>query len=209
MAIRNDFAPGEVLAAADLNDTFGSKLTYPSGGADGNVLTKSGTAAAWSAADAPGSVLITSESFSAVSAVNVNGCFTSTYANYSILIEISASSANANLQARMRASGTDNTSSNYERRAYVGGATFDNVNATGENLFQLSYSATPGAWMIHLYGPQLTRLTRGHLLALTDQDSRVIMQAIRHNVSSAFDGISFIAASGNITGTLRVYGHRN
>jgi hypothetical protein len=26
MAIRNDFAPGEVLAAADLNDTFGSKL---------------------------------------------------------------------------------------------------------------------------------------------------------------------------------------
>jgi hypothetical protein len=25
MAIRNDFAPGEVLAAADLNDTFGSK----------------------------------------------------------------------------------------------------------------------------------------------------------------------------------------
>jgi hypothetical protein len=29
MAIRNDFAPGEVLAAADLNDTFGSKLTRP------------------------------------------------------------------------------------------------------------------------------------------------------------------------------------
>jgi hypothetical protein len=27
MAIRNDFAPGEVLAAADLNDTFGSKPT--------------------------------------------------------------------------------------------------------------------------------------------------------------------------------------
>jgi hypothetical protein len=26
MAIRNDFAPGEVLAAADLNDTFGSKV---------------------------------------------------------------------------------------------------------------------------------------------------------------------------------------
>jgi hypothetical protein len=26
MAIRDDFAPGEVLAAADLNDTFGSKL---------------------------------------------------------------------------------------------------------------------------------------------------------------------------------------
>jgi hypothetical protein len=31
MAIRNDFAPGEVLAAADLNDTFGSKLNIAGG----------------------------------------------------------------------------------------------------------------------------------------------------------------------------------
>jgi hypothetical protein len=31
MAIRNDFAPGEVLAAADLNDTFGSKLSIAGG----------------------------------------------------------------------------------------------------------------------------------------------------------------------------------
>jgi hypothetical protein len=31
MAIRNDFAPGEVLAAADLNDTFGSKLNLAGG----------------------------------------------------------------------------------------------------------------------------------------------------------------------------------
>jgi hypothetical protein len=31
MAIRDDFAPGEVLAAADLNDTFGSKLNLAGG----------------------------------------------------------------------------------------------------------------------------------------------------------------------------------
>jgi hypothetical protein len=31
MAVRNDFAPGEVLAAADLNDTFGSKLDVAGG----------------------------------------------------------------------------------------------------------------------------------------------------------------------------------
>jgi hypothetical protein len=31
MAVRDDFAPGEVLAAADLNDTFGSKLPYAFG----------------------------------------------------------------------------------------------------------------------------------------------------------------------------------
>jgi hypothetical protein len=31
MAVRDDFAPGEVLAAADLNDTFASKLPYSYG----------------------------------------------------------------------------------------------------------------------------------------------------------------------------------
>jgi hypothetical protein len=31
MAVRDDFAPGEVLAAADLNDTFGSKLNIAGG----------------------------------------------------------------------------------------------------------------------------------------------------------------------------------
>jgi hypothetical protein len=50
MAIRNDFAPGEVLAAADLNDTFGSKLDYPAGGANGDALIKDGTAALWGSA---------------------------------------------------------------------------------------------------------------------------------------------------------------
>jgi hypothetical protein len=37
MAIRNDFAPGEVLAAADLNDTFGSKANLASPSFTGEV----------------------------------------------------------------------------------------------------------------------------------------------------------------------------
>jgi hypothetical protein len=51
MAIRNDFAPGEVLAAADLNDTFGSKLNI-AGGKILQVLsaTKTDTAALSTAA---------------------------------------------------------------------------------------------------------------------------------------------------------------
>jgi hypothetical protein len=39
MAIRNDFAPGEVLAAADLNDTFGSKLPFSFGTATPTTTT--------------------------------------------------------------------------------------------------------------------------------------------------------------------------
>jgi hypothetical protein len=50
MAVRNDFLPGEILASQDLNDTFGAKADYPSGGSDGQALIKSGTTTAWGSA---------------------------------------------------------------------------------------------------------------------------------------------------------------
>jgi hypothetical protein len=58
MAVRDDFAPGEVLAAADLNDTFGSK-------ADVTVDLESKTAA-YTLALADAGKLITVNSSSAV-----------------------------------------------------------------------------------------------------------------------------------------------
>lgn len=50
MAVRTSWTAGDVLTAADLTDTFAAKIAYPSGGSDGNVLVKSGTAAAWGTA---------------------------------------------------------------------------------------------------------------------------------------------------------------
>jgi hypothetical protein len=82
MAIRNDFTAGEVLAAADLNDTFGSKVNYPSGGADGNALIKSGTSAAWGSAG--GQTLISTTSLTG-SSVLVSG-IPQTYKNLRLVI---------------------------------------------------------------------------------------------------------------------------
>ena len=45
--------------------------------------------------------------FSASTAVSVNGCFTSTYDNYLIVVDISATSANSIPQFRLRLAGTD------------------------------------------------------------------------------------------------------
>jgi hypothetical protein len=47
MAIRNDFAPGEVLAAADLNDTFGSKAPTVSPTFTGTVTIPNVNLGAW------------------------------------------------------------------------------------------------------------------------------------------------------------------
>jgi len=118
MAIRDDFTAGEVLAAADLNDTFASKIVYPSGGADGNALIKSGTSAAWGTAG--GLALVTSEDFTAVSSISINGAFTSSFDNYRVIGSLTTNSSGANLLARLRASGTDNTSSVYSSMTYIG-----------------------------------------------------------------------------------------
>jgi hypothetical protein len=42
MAVRNDFTAGEVLAAADLNDTFASKLDYAADGGRATVIKITG-----------------------------------------------------------------------------------------------------------------------------------------------------------------------
>jgi len=53
--------------------------------------------------------------YSTATSVSVNGCFSSSYTNYMVVMDYDASSASANLHVRLRASGTDDSTSN----AYV------------------------------------------------------------------------------------------
>jgi hypothetical protein len=210
MAIRNDFAPGEVLAAADLNDTFGSKVDYPSGGADGDALIKSGTFAAWGAVG--GLTLITSESFSAVSSVSINGCFTSTYANYRLMIYADYS-ANTSLDMRLRSSGSDNSNSTYS--SYVGRGAYDNsgvsaLTGNAANRFQVETSSAgtePSVLACDLFSPQAAANT--YLLTIGAGETRAGSGGGKFAASTSFDGFSIFPASGTITGTIRVYGYRN
>jgi hypothetical protein len=213
MAIRNDFAPGEVLAAADLNDTFGSKLDYPSGGADGNVLTKSGTAAAWSAPEA-GLTLIASESFSAVSSVSLNGCFSATYNRYRVIISgVGSATTAAELRIRYRASSTDNTAAEYD---FAGQ---QNSNSGGAHVFGLL--ATSGlighqannsfAQSLDLVDPFLASQTSHLSLSTAWGDTTAVCMYMngKHRPTTSYDGFTLFPASGTITGNLRVYGYQN
>jgi hypothetical protein len=207
MAIRNDFAPGEVLAAADLNDTFGSKVDYPSGGADGDALIKDGTAAVWGAAG--GLTLITSESFSAVSSVSLNGVFTSAYENYRMVITATTSSA-VGVSFRYRVSGTDATGSNYIRQSW---------NASGSVLgaatSTLAFGIIIGTGTAGLHwgnveyfrpfaAEQTLSLTMGNNVAPSSE-----IHSTQHTLSTSYDGITIYPDSGTFTGTLRVYGYQN
>lgn len=160
---------------------------------------------------------ITSSSFSAASAVNVNNCFTSTYANYRVIVNITAASTTLTLQMRLRASAADNSSSNYYFHSHTSDTssqtTYSYTRSTGLlTYFQLLTNITgEGAVDLGFLGPQLTQRTAINYFTvaqnatdMTQQEGGGIM-----TVTTAYDGFSLITSTGTITGTLRVYGYRN
>jgi len=157
-----------------------------------------------------GLVHINTATFSAQSAVNVNSVFTSAFDSYLVLVEATASSANQNLSARLRVSGTDASGSNYVRqgfRASSGASTAGfsdtqtsficgETNTTYRNRWELVFNQPASA-------VETTLQTRG------SNPGYVNILAASHTVTTAYDGFSIFPSGGTITGTVRTYGYRN
>lgn len=184
------------------------------------TLPGSGTLATQAYADGlAGLTLITAQSFSAASAVNVNNCFTSTYANYRVTIELSAMSATsgAALRARLRVSGSDNSSSNYYFNGPdVATSSTQTVGVTrsaglGTWWTWGSDNANPGFSSIDVFNPQLSVKTAfaGSFSAASTTDFRFSALGGLMSVTTAYDGFTLLPDSGTITGTICVYGYRN
>lgn len=169
-----------------------------------------------------GLVYVAGTAFSAVSAVNVNNCFTSTYDNYQIMLTFTAMSADLGVRMRLRVSGSDNTTSNYDSQyLYWNSASVfadANTGSAGNTqwaLWSTTESDNPtGAFAVFdVLGPQLTAYTRltgsnGILTATTN----VNYPGINGNIfkaTTSFDGFSLLTSTGTISGTVRVYGYRN
>ena len=221
MAIRTDFTAGEVLAAADLNDTFAAKANLasptftgtPAGptAAAGTNTTQLATTAFVQGAG--GLVLVASESFSAVSSVSVNGCFTSTYENYRIMISMRAPSQ-IGCKFRLRAAGSDNTGATaYRTQGLVANGT--GITAARDEISSAvigNTSATEGSFSMDLFNPFLAKNTTFNAItAFINNTPHIIgfYHVGTHNVSSSFDGFTIFPDSSTITGTLRVYGYKN
>lgn len=166
-----------------------------------------------------GLVLITSSTFSAASSVSVNNCFTSTYKNYALLLELSADAAARSLFMRMRASGTDNSSSNY-KYAGVLVQTKTSTAAVGTNGTGLTTAWAMGSLsdsemsshLLQIRGPQTTDHTnfQNHFFDNYKTDDGFYgSYAGAMSVSTSYDGLTIYPSLGTISGTVRVYGYRN
>jgi hypothetical protein len=150
-------------------------------------------------------------SFSAATAVSVNGCFTTTYDNYLLRFN-GVSSVDTNCTLRMRASGTDNSAASYGYallQGVSGGA--GSSQATGQTSVQQALINTEGFHAaIDVYSPALAANTRFQSNGGKNTGTPYLAVFLGfHAVASAFDGLTLLPASGNITGSLRIYGLRN
>lgn len=159
-----------------------------------------------------GLVRVGGTSFSAVASVSYDNVFTATYENY--LIVGYATGTNPTLTMRMRATGTDNSSSNYVwARANIQetSATWGlNVSNGAQTSWSLG-TANSMQFSLTMFAPQATRATAFHgtsNLATGTGAYPVQVNGGSLTVTTSYDGFT-VLGSANITGRIDIYGMSN
>ena len=158
-----------------------------------------------------GLVHINTTSFSAVASQSINDVFTSTYDNY-LVIFYSKGSTNLSTQFRMRASGSDDSGSVYDNaRVYNVTSTataVDDQNQT--NAILGSTSTLPNQFAtLNLMNPNVALETAINIEVSNWSASaqRAHHQTTLVQTATQYDGFSIIASTGNITGSISIYGY--
>ena len=156
-----------------------------------------------------GLTLINTTSFSAVASQSVNSVFSTTYDNYILAVTLNTPSTAANLQYRMR-TGSDDSTANYfsgaSRVSYSSSlTTVGQVNAgTLGTLHEYGSGSGNNCW-INLINPFLTQRMGIHGTYSTS-DGYVGHTGGIVNTTTSYTGITLIASSGTLTGSVSIFG---
>jgi hypothetical protein len=187
-------------------------------GTNGQVLTADSTISTglkWATPATPSSglTLISTTTFTSSSAVNVDNVFSSTYANYVVFANY-VGSGNIATSLRFRVSGSDNTTSNYNtQRLDVGGTTVSAARSSSQTSIRVTdATVNPGFCALNVLDPFATQKTILTSSGVFNGSPAGIEQQIIGGTftdTTSFTGFTIFPASGNITGTIRVYGLAN
>jgi hypothetical protein len=167
---------------------------------------------------ASGLTFITGASFTTATSFSApDNTFTSTYRNYRIFINITALTADADFTMRMRASGSDNTTTNYQSAwsgIDTGAAALTRcaVNATSWTMSESDTANVRSNYVFDLVQPQVAQFTyvNGNY---SFADKAVSYTASMQGTSiftatTQFDSFTFISSvASSLTGVYRVYGY--
>jgi hypothetical protein len=146
--------------------------------------------------------------FSSASSVSLNGCFSSTYDNYKVILDITTSGS-TQISFRYRLSGSDASGSNYAYQFDRGVSTTASAGTGTLTLNELVVNnVTRLMALTDIFKPALAVAT-GRLTHFLGDSAVVGAVGGLHSLTTAYDGISFIPASGTMTGTVSVYGYKD
>lgn len=164
-------------------------------------------------------VYITGATFTAATSFSLpTNTFSATYKNYRIIITITDAVSDCDLTMRLRTSGTDNTSANYQTmlNGITNGGTAINSTQSGGTSFlfgEVDAVATSFQSSFDLINPvstsDVTSLIGGYFFV----DKAVSYNGQRSGAwvfanATSFDSLTFISSvASNITGYYRVYGY--
>ena len=231
------YTSGEVLDAARLNLTnagipvFGGTATRDAafGGTGEKTLAEGQFAyledtnatqyydgAAWQAVGgASGLTFITGATFTTAATVSMAaGVFTSTYENYLVMLNITASSANQNVSIRVNNVGTPRTAANYYGGKVHRVTSTVTSGGTSHNFAADNATYPAVAHSIYVTQPTNTAVkTNWFSTGVGYPDgggtgTDISTSACNYDVAEANDGLTFFV-TGTITGFYKVYGIAN
>jgi hypothetical protein len=151
--------------------------------------------------------------FSAVTSLSLNGCFTADFDNYVVSWGLTTFTAIDNVRARLRSAGSDASGSNYTRQYLIADSTtVAAARGTSQTSAVVAFfdNTTPTGYVNYIYGPFLAQPTAFRSVGHSGYSGSYLQDdANTHSLSTSYDGITFFAASGNLTGKLQVYGVRS
>jgi hypothetical protein len=200
---------GQVLTASTGGTTTWSTPTA------GGLIQIVPSSIAVAGAGSSGSVSTNGQiTFGTATSVTINDVFSTTYDNYLILID-QIGTANSDLDWRFRVAGSDNSSAVYcfqfsdftTVSTYVSNRT---TNGTSGRITPLN-NALRSRTQLMCYTPFLTRTTSWYSES-TKTDGTAPTTAIFSGVftnTTSFTGFTLLPQSGNVTGSISIYGYRN
>lgn len=170
----------------------------------------------WGTAPSTGAlVYITGASFTTAATVSMaSGVFTSTYSNYLVTLDITATSTNQNISVRVNNAGSPRTGADYYgSKLHTGSVAAVNQTsaATSHNFGAANSTFPPVNFSIIVAQPASTTVKTNWYsfgIGYADSGSSPVgnnLAACNYNTAEANDGLTFFVG-GTITGTYRVYG---
>jgi hypothetical protein len=157
-------------------------------------------------------------SFTGASSVSLNDVFSATYDNYRILLRLTAASADLNVNFRFRVSGADNSTSNYSRVGWYVGSDSSSGASVSINQAQFgmgSMDTTTPTYHLHdilVSLPFATDYTQFQKTSGTKNQTAIHFSEFDSywfNATTSFTGFTVYPSTGNITGTVAVYGYKD